>query len=192
MICTPKRLDWGLVRVTRLLALLILWPAIASAQQAVLSGTVKTTTGEPVRGAFVIIQSLSLGTLTNDAGFYRLQIPEGRATGTAQLQVQSIGFRNADVTVQLRAGAMRQDVTLVEEAVAMREVVVTGTMGRQERRAQAAVVAKIDATRVAEVAPVNSVANMLQARVAGVSISQGSGSVGTGQRIRIRGVSSIS
>ncbi len=171
----------------------LLVPAVLAAQATVVTGTVRTTTGEPVRGAFVSIEAMQLSTVTNDAGLYRLTVPAGRATGTATLRIRSIGFRDASQEVRLVEGqTIRADATLVEEAIALEEVLVTGTAGRLERRAQSAVIAKIDASRVSEVAPINSVTTLLQARVPGVSIYSGSGSVGTAPRIRIRGAASIS
>jgi TonB-linked SusC/RagA family outer membrane protein len=171
----------------------LMLPAAAAGQNVVITGTVRTPTGEPVRGAFVFVESLNLATVTNDAGSYRLLVSATQATGSVRLQVQSIGYRPTEIHVPLTSGATaRHDITLTEEAIALEEVVVTGTAGRQERRAQPAVVAKIDAGRVAEIAPVNNIANLLQTRVPGLSLSQGAGSVGTGPRIRIRGASSIS
>jgi TonB-dependent starch-binding outer membrane protein SusC len=70
--------------------------------------------------------------------------------------------------------------------------VVTGTAGRQERRAQAAVVAQIQASEIVENSPVTSVSDILMARTPGVAVSQASGTSGTGQRIRVRGAASIS
>jgi hypothetical protein len=151
--------------------LCLVLPAAAAAQDAAVTGSVRTRTGEPVRGAFVVIVALGLGTVTNDAGAYRLLVPAARATGSVTLQAQSIGYRSSEVEVRLAPGAVvRQDITLSEQAIALEQVVVTGTAGRLERRAQAAVVEKLDAARVTEVAPVNSVPTLLQARVAGVHL----------------------
>jgi TonB-linked SusC/RagA family outer membrane protein len=93
--------------------------------------------------------------------------------------------------VTLRPGTVRQNITKNEQAIALDEILVTGTVGRQERRAQAAVIATIDAARIAQVAPVTSVANLLQARTPGVMLRNESGSTGTSQQIRIRGIASM-
>src|SRR5688500_6557810 len=163
----------------------------ATAQQTIVTGTVRTTTGEPVRGAFVGIVGQPMVSATNDAGIYRLTLP-ATATGEVSIQVLNIGFKPTAFRVRANAGLVRQDVTLVEEAISLKEVVVTGTAGRQERRAQAAVVAKVDAARVAQIAPVHNLQTLLQSRVPGLHIAEGSGSVGSAPRIRLRGVSSIS
>jgi TonB-linked SusC/RagA family outer membrane protein len=167
-------------------------PAALSAQSATVTGTVRSETQQSVRGALVSMPDLELSTVTNDNGIYRINVPESRVQGQqVRIVVQSIGFRTTEVLIQLRPGTIQQNFLVAEEAISLDEVVVTGTAGRQERRAQAAVVSTIDAARVAEFAPVQSVANLLQARTPGVMLRNFSGSSGVGQTIRIRGQASI-
>jgi TonB-dependent starch-binding outer membrane protein SusC len=171
----------------------LLLPVGVSAQNAIITGSVRSGTQLAVRGALVAIPSLELTTVTNDNGIYRLVVPASQIQGQqVTLVVSSIGYSEQQAQITLQAGNIQQDMTLQEEAIALDEVVVSGTAGRQERRAQAAVVNTINAARVAEVAPVQSVANVLQARTPGVMIRQTSGTAGTAQMIRIRGQSSIS
>ncbi|HSM61565.1 MAG TPA: TonB-dependent receptor plug domain-containing protein, partial [Longimicrobiales bacterium] len=173
--------------------LCLLVPTVVVAQDATITGSVRTRTGEPVRGAYVVIVGQSIATVTNDAGAFRLVVPAARASGSVELQAQSIGFSTQRADIQLTAGAaIRHDFILTEQAISLEEVVVTGTAGRLERRAQAAVVEKLDAARTVEIAPINNVQNLLTARVPGVHLDAGSGSSGTAPRIRIRGTSSIS
>jgi TonB-linked SusC/RagA family outer membrane protein len=172
---------------------LLLVPVGLSAQTATITGSVRSQAQAPVRGAFVMIPGLEVSTLTNDAGAFLLVVPADRARGQQEtLVVRQIGFRTQEITVTVSPGTHRRDIVLQEEAILLDEVVVTGTVGRQERKAQPAVVASIDATRTAQIAPVTSVSNLLQARVPGVSVQQSSGTSGTAQSIRIRGASSIS
>ena len=172
-----------------LLALLVV-PSLSSAQ-TVLTGRVKSDAQAPVRGAFVGIPALQLSAVTNDNGIYRILVPADRASGTVTVVATSIGYRSAEEQVTLRTGTVTHDFTLAEQAIALDEVVVTGTAGRQERRAQSAVVATVQAARITEVAPVTSVANLLQARTPGVVVRNRSGTTGTGQTILIRGDASI-
>jgi TonB-linked SusC/RagA family outer membrane protein len=169
----------------------LLVPVLASGQNTTLTGVVRSETQAAVRGAFVQIPSLNLTTITNDQGYYSIVVPAARATGTVTMSVTSIGYKPVEVQISLRAGRVTQDVIMMEQAVALDEVVVTGTAGRQERRAQAAVVASISAAKVAEVAPVQSVSNLLQARTPGVILRNNSGTTGVGSTIRIRGQASI-
>jgi TonB-dependent starch-binding outer membrane protein SusC len=167
-------------------------PAAAAAQTATFTGAVRSTTQSPVRGAIVAIPSLDVSTVTNDQGLYRLVVPEGQVRGQqASITVTSIGYSTTEATVTVGAGAHVQDFTMEEEAISLDEVIVTGTAGRQERRAQAATIASINAQKVAEVSPVTNIASMIQARTPGVMLRMGSGTAGTAQTIRIRGQASI-
>ena len=170
-----------------------LTPAAGQAQNAVITGVVRSETQSAVRGAFVSVQGIDGATaVTNDNGNYRIQVAAQFVRGQqVKLTVSSIGFRTTEVDLMLRAGTIQQDLTMSEQAISLDEVIVTGTAGRQERRAQSAVVSTVNAAKVAEVAPIQTVANLLQARTPGVVLTNNSGSSGTSSTIRIRGVSSI-
>ena len=170
----------------------MLLPSLASAQDAVIAGRVQSNTLVPIASAFVSIPSLDIATATNDLGAYRLFVPAAQVNGqTVTMSVSQIGFETVEVQITLTPGNTRRDFTLREQAIALDEVVVTGTAGQQSRRAQAAVVGSVDAAQITDVAPISSAAQLLQGRVSGVSVAGASGSSGTGQTIRIRGASSI-
>ncbi len=175
--------------VVLLLAALFL-PAAVAAQGAVITGTVHNQSMEPVRGAAVSVQGMRLSTVSNEQGFYRLQLPEG-ARGQVTLAVEIIGYRPATVEVTVTGGTVRQDISLVEQAIALDEIVVTGTAGRQSRRAQSAVVSTVDAAQVAQVAPVSSITQLLQSRVPGMDVQVSGGNLGGTQVIRMRGQASL-
>jgi TonB-linked SusC/RagA family outer membrane protein len=172
---------------------LLLGPATAVAQQAaVLSGIVRSDAQLPIGGAIVRIVELNLLSVSRDDGQYRITVPAPRVTGQAvTIEVSSIGYRSTQQTLTLRAGGTVQNFVLVSQAVQLDEVVVTGTVGRLERRAQGATVAQINATQVQQVAPVQSVSNLLQARTPGVSIRNTGGTSGVGSAIVIRGMTSL-
>ncbi len=158
----------------------------------ILSGNVLTPTLQPVRGAVVAIPALDQVAISDEQGRYRLRIPVTLGAAEQIVEVSSIGYRPRSVAVAHEGSReLRRDLTLVEEAVQLDEVIVAGTAGRQERRAQAAVVATVDAERIVPLAPVTTASHLLQARVPGVNVTSGSGSVGAAQRIRIRGISSL-
>jgi TonB-dependent starch-binding outer membrane protein SusC len=176
-----------------LLALgLLAAPAIASAQDIILTGSVKSNAQTAIPNAFISIPQLSLTQVANASGDYRFVIPATRAGQTVTLEARSIGHQNTSIPVTLRAGTVTQNVVMAVKAVQLDEVVVSGTAGRQERRAQAAAVAKIDAAEVVETAPITSVSGLLQARTPGLVVRNSSGTAGTSSDIRIRGISSIS
>jgi TonB-linked SusC/RagA family outer membrane protein len=173
-----------------LAAALLLSPLGLAAQSTVIAGMVRNQSQEPVRGAAVSVEGTAVGTVTNDQGFYRLQLPDGTA-GPVTLRVETIGYRPASVSIELTGATVTQDIILVEQAIALDKIIVTGTAGRQSRRAQSAVVSTIDAADVTGVAPVTSVQELLQSRLPGVSVQGAGGNVGGTQVIRMRGQASL-
>lgn len=168
-------------------------PGFLSAQEAVLTGTVEDESGQPVASAVIEIAELDLRALSNTEGVYELTVPGGQVEGQSEtLTVSSIGYRTIEETVTLESGTHTHDFVLESEALALDELLVTGVAGRQERRAQAASIASIDADGMAETQPVTSVAQVLQASAPGLTLREQSGSAGTAETIRIRGRSSIS
>lgn len=163
------------------------------ADSAVIIGHVTSGAGAPVVAALVSIRDLRLSATTNDAGLFRIVIPPDRFTAkTDTLRVVRIGYRPTSVAFRIAAGQVTVDVVMATAAVALDQVVVTGTAGNQERRAQAAVVTSIDATDIMAKAPVLDVNQLLYAQAPGVSMTNASGTSGSNTRIDIRGQASIS
>lgn len=165
-------------------------PGHAQAQAGIVAGRViDARNGAPVPSAQVVIVDTQLGALTDAEGNFRIP---NVSQGTRQVRVITIGYRSETVTVSVVAGqTSRADFQLSMSAVALDEIIVTGTAGRQDRRAQAASVSSVSASAVAEVAPITNVATLLQSRTTGVSITAASGTSGGGQRIRLRGSASL-
>ena len=161
---------------------------MAAAQSTSIGGTVvHEGTLRPIAGAQVVVEGTGRGTITDAAGRF---LVTGLSGAEAQLQVTMLGYRPVSRSVRVGDTAIR--VALSETAVELDEIVVTGTAGGQQRRAIGNVVSQIDAADVVAQAPVGNVQELLNARAPGVVIMPGSGAVGTGGRIRIRGVSSLS
>lgn len=168
-------------------------PAQAGREPATITGRVTSEAGAPVEAAAVTVRRLRLSARTDAAGLYRLEVPAGRVVAGAEtLSVMRIGFRPAAVPFALAPGRVVVDVRMSPVAVALDEVVVTGTAGNQERRAQPAVVATINAAEIAAKAPVLNINELLYARTPGVSSTGASGTSGANTRIDIRGQASIS
>lgn len=182
---------WRMLAVV--FGILLLPGTVLSQENTILMGIVRSDAQAPVSGAVVRIPALDLTRVTNVDGRYSFQIPAAQAAGqSVTVQVSSVGYGQATETVVLRPGMVVQNFTIIQSAIQLDEVIVTGTAGRQDRRAQGAVVSTIQAAEIAKVAPITSVANLLQARTPGVMLRSGSGSTGTAQTIRIRGIASMS
>src|SRR5262245_55058292 len=164
-----------------------------TADSATVTGRVTSETGAPISGAAVTISSLRLSALTNDAGIYRIAVPAAVFVARSDsLRVARLGYRPTIVRFTLSPGRVTVDVTLTSQAVSLEQVVVTGTAGNQERRAQAAVVASVDVSTLTRQAPVTTVTQLLEARVPGVTLTEGSGTTGSATRLLMRGAASIS
>ncbi|HWG35279.1 MAG TPA: SusC/RagA family TonB-linked outer membrane protein [Gemmatimonadaceae bacterium] len=158
---------------------------------AVVSGRVSEEgSGRPLTSAQVSIEGTRLGAITGDDGRYRIV---GVPAGSQKINVRLIGYAAQQTTVAAPDdGDLEVNFVLVRQAISLSQVLVTGTAGRQEMRAQGATVASVNVGRVTELTPVKSVTDIISGRVAGVSVTQGSGVSGSSQQIRIRGASSIS
>ena len=166
-------------------------PALVHA--ATIAGSVTSEGGGPVAGALVTSLRSRLSATTDATGRFRIVVPVGRiAAGPDALRLERIGYGSTDVPFELHNGDIRVDAVLPLQAVALDQVVVTGTAGNQERRAQAAVIGTIDAAEVVRQSPIQNVTQMLQARLPGINITESSGTTGAAARIHIRGASSIS
>ncbi len=162
----------------------------AEAQTGTIEGTVVDASERPVTGAQVSVVGTQRGTITGPDGSFRITNVEA---GAREVRAARIGYRTVTEPVQVVAGQTATvALSLFETAIALDQVIVTGTAGRQERRAQSASVGTIDAAGISEIAPISSVSNLLQGRTPGVSVTQASGTAGGGQRIRLRGQASIS
>ena len=158
----------------------------AAAQQAIVTGTVVDQQGTPVANAQVYVEGTTFGTLTNSQGAFRLAAQPGEVT----IRVVILGFRTETQTVTAPAEGVRFE--LVTAAINLDAIVVTGTAGAVERRAVGTAIATINAAEQIELAPTPDVTNLINGRAPGVVVTPGTGMVGSGPTIRIRGASSFS
>ncbi|MBK8249828.1 MAG: SusC/RagA family TonB-linked outer membrane protein [Gemmatimonadetes bacterium] len=172
------------------LALVISSPTAAQTGGTIAGRITDRTTGAPLADSRVVVVGTTLETITNERGEYRLL---NLRPGRVQLSAMRIGYRASSDTLQVAAGqSVTKDFTLAATLTTLSDVVVTGTVGNQERKAQSAVVASISATDIKAGAPINTVNDLLQSRVAGVSVNAASGQAGASRSIRVRGPASIS
>src|SRR5438477_783933 len=172
-----------------LAAALIAFPRSAHAQEGVIAGTVVTQTGaRPISGAQVAIQDQAgKGAVTDAAGRFRIT---GLTGSQAVVNVRMIGYRALTQTVAVGATDLRFSMT--ERAVELDQIVVTGTAGGEQKRAIGTSVSQVNVADVTAKIAVPSVDALLNGRAAGVTILPGTGMVGAGARVRIRGIGSFS
>jgi TonB-linked SusC/RagA family outer membrane protein len=160
----------------------------AGAQQTgVIAGVVVGVADQPVPGALVRVDGTSSVATTDASGRFRIA---GLSGTQATVEVRRIGYRPDRRDV--RVGDTEIRIPLVEQSVILDEVVVTGTAGGQSKRELGNAVSTINAVQTKEIAPINSLQNLIAGRAPGVFINSATGNVGAGARVRIRGASSIS
>jgi TonB-linked SusC/RagA family outer membrane protein len=190
-----KGLPGPIIKLLSIGVVLAFLPRIASGQGT--AAAVGTLTGQvldrdgqrPLPSVTVHVQGTGIGTLTNAAGRYVLpNVPARQVV----ISVQSIGYRQEVRTIQMAAGGRAvANFTLSPQAVALDEIVVTGTAGGTQRRALGNDVSRVTATAAVEkIAPANAQA-LLSGRASGVQVQLSAGEVGGGNQIKIRGLSSV-
>jgi TonB-linked SusC/RagA family outer membrane protein len=178
----------SIVRSALSVALLATTAAVAAAQ-GTLTGTVTAAgTKAPLQEARVAIVGTSLVTTTGPDGKYTLRrVP----VGTAEVRVIRVGFQEQKKPIAITNGeSATLDFTMAISVVQLQEVVTTAT-GEQRSAELGNAVTNLSVAKIAETAPIRNLADVLNSRVPGVMV-QGGGQTGSGQRIRIRGVSSVS
>ncbi len=108
---------------------LLLFSVAATAQTAMIKGTVKDAGGKPLNGASVSVEGRTGGTVTDASGTYTLRVP----SGTYTIVISFIGQTTQRQTVTVGPGAtLTQDITLT--AAANEDIVrVVGTRSRLPR-----------------------------------------------------------
>lgn len=163
----------------------VCFPVSGWAQEArTITGTVTSSEdGEPLPGASVVVPGTNTGTATNADGEYELSVPPDAEI----LRFSYVGFSPEEVEIGDRTTI---DVALAPDYQALDEVLVVG-YGTQIQRDVTGNIARISSEDIENV-PVNSLESAIQGRAAGVQIQSGSGKLGQGIQVRIRGASSVS
>jgi TonB-dependent starch-binding outer membrane protein SusC len=152
----------------------------------IVTGTVTDADSKaPIPDVVVRVVGTTRAARTDANGRYRLT---GVPTGPERLQVNRLGYGVAGKPVVVSdAGSSVVDFSLVVASVTLNRVVTTSTSGTQEQaRVNGASIGSISIDSVVA-APVTNFSELLNSRVAGVTVIQNSGEIGTGSRIVIRG-----
>ncbi|GGW42111.1 SusC/RagA family TonB-linked outer membrane protein [Arenibacter certesii] len=153
-------------------------------QDIIVKGKVTDINGSPLPGASIVEKGTSNGTQTDFEGDFSIQVKNVNAS----LIVSYIGFETQEVPVD---GGATISIKLEENAEGLEEVVVVG-YGTQKKINLTGAISIIDDEELTK-RPVNNVASMLQGKLSGVMINQGSGQPGKEMTsIRIRGTGTFS
>lgn len=140
-------------------------------------GVVKDANGDPIIGASVIEKgNAKNGTVTNLDGEYSLSVKRG-----AKLTVSYIGY----VSQEISGG----NVTLQEDNKSLNEVVVIG-YGTQKKGDITSAITSIKAEDFSQ-GNIHDAGDLIKGKVAGLTISNGSGDPSVASAIRLRGIISL-
>jgi TonB-linked SusC/RagA family outer membrane protein len=173
---------------TALAVAMLAVPRLAQAQDAVAGTVVAEGSQRPLAGVQVTIQGdATHGAVTDASGRFRIT---GISNASVTLNARMIGYRPASQTVSV--GTTNVRFVMSERALELDQVVVTGTAGGEQKRALGTSVSQVNVTDITAKQAVPSIDALLNGRAPGVTILPGTGMVGAGSRVRIRGIGSFS
>lgn len=154
---------------------------IVWAQTQVTGRVTEVRDGTPLSGVTVTVKNSNISpALTATDGTFSISVP-----ANSTLIFSYVGYQTVE-----RPASPSMAIALVEGTNSLTEVVVVG-YGTKSKRDVISSISKIN-NRDFQNLPLPSFESALQGRAAGVFINQGSGKLGQGLSIRVRGISSIS
>ncbi|MCB0705846.1 MAG: SusC/RagA family TonB-linked outer membrane protein [Saprospiraceae bacterium] len=150
--------------------------------QRTISGTVTDAeNGETLIGASVLVRGTSTGTITDIDGSYRLTVPDGNN----EVEFSYTGYTSQSVTL----GATNVIDIALSPGTLLDEVVVVG-YGTQKAKEVTSAIASLD-TDDFNVGNVNDPTQLVQGKVAGLSIVKAGSDPNGATTIRLRGLSTL-
>ncbi|MGE4586951.1 MAG: TonB-dependent receptor [Mangrovibacterium sp.] len=161
---------------------IVINPAIANQQlELKVKGKVNNTSGESMPGVSVAVKGTDKGVITDVNGEYEIQVQS-----TDVLIFSFIGMRTLEIPVK---GRPVVNVILEEETYGIEEVVAIG-YGTQRKGDVTSAIASVKADEFIQ-GKVQDAAELIKGKVAGLTISKGSGDPNAESTIRLRGVISL-
>ncbi|MCX7985897.1 MAG: TonB-dependent receptor [Bacteroidales bacterium] len=170
------------MRKTKTIALLLaimLGTFFSSAQEVLVSGTVKDKSGSPLPGVNVVNKGTTVGVVTDANGNFRIRVSDANAT----LVFSFIGYKTVEQSV---SGRTTVDVVMEEETTELDEVVVVG-YGVQKKKLVSGSTINVGGETI-QTLRTNSPMDALKGITPGVSIVQNNGLPGSGSKVVIRGI----
>ncbi len=152
------------------------------AQTISVSGKVADENGAPLDGVSIKVKGSNAGAQSNNKGTFQINIPK---LGTV-LTFSYLGYKNVDFVVKNTAPL---NIKLEKDNPNLDEIVLIGYQSVKRKDVMASV-ASVGAKDLKDI-PINSAAEALNGRLAGVSASTAEGSPDANVRIRVRGGMSI-
>jgi TonB-linked SusC/RagA family outer membrane protein len=166
----------------------VLGAGLAEAQQASITGKVTDqATNTPLVGARIQAAGTNYFAITNQQGTYTIRAVN---PGSYTLRAVMLGYGSTTKPATVNVAQVTTvDFVLRQVHYKLEEIVTTAT-GEQLKRELGNSVSNVEAKQLVDAAPVSTLTEVLNGRVAGVVAVANDGIVGSGSRIRIRGLSS--
>ncbi|TDH26594.1 TonB-dependent receptor [Segetibacter sp. 3557_3] len=168
--------------LTLLLAFLFLSLQHLSAQNKTITGVVRNAAGEPLSGATINGKGSTIATTSDAAGKFSISLP----AQTRSLEVSYVGMSTMEVDV---SGKTSVEISLKSGPANLDEVVVVG-YGTQKRGEVTSAVASVKAEDFTQ-GFARDAAQLIQGKVAGISVATTSGNPNANTQISLRGANSI-
>jgi iron complex outermembrane receptor protein len=179
---TVKR-SLNLVRKAGIFFLMMSFGMTTVFAQFTVKGKILDETGESIIGVNVIEKGTTNGTISDLNGGFSLTVQSGQRS---VLQFSYVGYNSLEENVN---GRTTIDITMEPSVVNLGEVVAIG-YGTQTRRQITGSVANVSEENFNK-GITRDAADLLQGKVAGLTITSGSGDVTRGSQIRLRGTSTL-
>ena len=166
-------------------AVLLAAPALLSAQQGTVTGTVRDqSTGDPMSTVQIYIPALDIGVLSQENGrFLLLNVP----AGTHTVNAERIGYRTMSTEVTVTAGGTAvADFAMQPEALALEQIVVTGLVDPVAGVRAPITVGRVTRERMPVTVASGAAVENLAGRVSGVRVNRISGQPGEGVTMMLR------
>jgi TonB-linked SusC/RagA family outer membrane protein len=150
--------------------------------QISVQGKVKDNNGQALSGVSVVVKNTSNGTTTDNTGSFSISVPDTKSI----LIFSYVGFPTQEMELGSKTTL---DVTLSALSGQLNEVVVVG-YGTLKRKEVTSAVATVNASQFNK-GNISDVAQLLQGKVSGLSISRAGGNPNGGFTIRLRGLSTL-
>jgi TonB-linked SusC/RagA family outer membrane protein len=174
-----------LLKSTRmvLLALAYLYANGLFAQEPLrITGKVADITGAPLSAVTVSVKGSKTAVATGADGAFTISVPSGSST----LLFSYVGYQVQEIAI---GGRTSLEIRLTPLNANMNEVVVVG-YGTQKKREITSAITRVDAEQFNK-GNISDVSQLLQGKVAGLSISKPGGDPNAGFTIRLRGLSTL-
>ncbi|MCE4563191.1 TonB-dependent receptor [Maribellus sp. CM-23] len=151
-------------------------------EKKTVTGIVNDSKGEPLTGVTIVLRGTMTGTVSDADGKFNMDVP---ASGGV-LSLSFVGFQTQEVEI---GSQTMFNIVLREDIMQLDEVVAIG-YGVQQKREVSGSISNVSEDEFNKGLTKDAV-DLLKGKVAGLSITLGSGDVTKEQTIRLRGTSSL-